>query len=43
MWNIKKINKNELIYKTNRLTDFENRHGYQRGMVGREGVLRVWN
>jgi len=43
MWNLKKINTNELIYKTNRLTDFENRHGYQRGKVGREGVLRVWD
>ena len=43
MWNLKKINTNELIYKINRLTDFENRHGYQRGKVGREGILGVWD
>ena len=34
MWNLKN-NTNECISKTNRLTDIENRHSYQRG--GGEG------
>ena len=35
MWNLK-YDTNEHIYETNRLTDTENKHGYQRGK-GRGG------
>ena len=42
MWNLKKNDTNEFIYKTE--TDPENKHGYQGGRV-RAGVdrLGVWD
>ena len=38
MWNLKKKDVNELIYKTNKLTDIENKLDYQRGYG--EGQIR---
>ena len=38
IWNLKKKDVNELIYKTNKLTDIENKLDYQRGYG--EGQIR---
>ena len=35
MWNLKRWYKWTYLQNRNRLTDFENKHGYQRGKVGR--------
>ena len=35
MWNLKKWYKWTFLTNRNRLTDFENKHGYQRGKGGR--------
>ena len=44
MWNLKKNDTNELIYKTNRFTDFKNKLMVTKGgkAVGRD-KLRVWD
>ena len=39
MWNLK-YDTNELIYKTNRLTDIENKLMVTKGESGREGLIR---
>ena len=37
MWNLKKENENELIYKTNKFRDFKNKLMVTRGEMWREG------